>query len=258
MIGVIGKTGLVGSAICDYFNHHGYEVCGINRSNYQACIGHSFEILINANGTGHKGQANRDPQKDFELNVNSTLRYLFDFKYDVFVQMSTIDVYHSPSVQAQTQEEIEIQGNQLSPYGLHRYIAEQLVQKYCAHWLVLRLGGLVGPGLSKNPIFDWANGRNLFVSPQSCLTFINTKSIAVIVETLIKHNVQNQILNAVACDSICLQTLPSVFDIPLCLPDNSAELPRQDYIIASEKLQKYCSLGSSEDYIRDYLENDIT
>ena len=49
----------------------------------------------------------------------------------------------------------------LHPYGLHRRRLEKFVEDHFANHLIVRLPGLVGPGLRKNVIFDFLNDNNL-------------------------------------------------------------------------------------------------
>ncbi len=85
MIHVIGNRGLVGSAICNLFEREKIEHVGVNRDNYKEYEGSTADCVINANGSGLKGEANRNPKIDFERNVRSTLDLVinFDFVYKV-------------------------------------------------------------------------------------------------------------------------------------------------------------------------------
>ena len=46
-------------------------------------------------------------------------------------------------------------------YGLHRRLLEEFVESHFTNYLIVRLPGLVGPGLRKNVIFDLLNNNNL-------------------------------------------------------------------------------------------------
>ena len=46
-------------------------------------------------------------------------------------------------------------------YGLHRRLLEIFVEQHFPSYLIVRLPGLVGPGLRKNVIFDFLNKNNL-------------------------------------------------------------------------------------------------
>ena len=49
----------------------------------------------------------------------------------------------------------------------------------CGDWLVLRLAGMVGPGLKKNPIYDIQRGGPLWVSPESRMQYMHTDDVAI-------------------------------------------------------------------------------
>src|SRR3989338_4749105 len=137
MIYVIGKTGLVGSAICAYLEKQGVDHSGINRENYGQYAGDEVDVLINANGSGLKGKGNADPKFDFEKNVKPTVDYIFDFKYKLFVHVSSIDVYSETDSLEKTREDCPIDVKKLPPYGFDKYLSELLVRQYCPRWLIL-------------------------------------------------------------------------------------------------------------------------
>ncbi|HQU09049.1 MAG TPA: hypothetical protein PLV25_03700, partial [Opitutales bacterium] len=77
---------------------------------------------------------------------------------DCFVLISTVDVFKS-SLGATEATPIDETG--LQPYGLHRRMLEAFVEAHFKKHLIVRLPGLVGPGLRKNVIFDFLNNNNL-------------------------------------------------------------------------------------------------
>lgn len=256
MIGVIGNRGLVGSALCVYFEKEGIKYKGINTKNYKQCVGSSFDYLINADGRGVKHLADTNPKEDFEKNVKSTSDFIFDFTYKTFIHISSIDVYSNPSSKKDASEDVMIDVKKLSPYGFHKYLSEIMVRQYCPQWLILRLGGLVGPKLKKNPVFDWSHGRPFFIRAQSCLTFIHTQTIAQIILNLIEKRVVNEVFNVCASDSICLEKLNEICDFKTKEVD-AAELALQNYNINVTRLKNFFPVKTSREYIRQYLLEDL-
>ncbi|EKE06081.1 MAG: hypothetical protein ACD_19C00085G0004, partial [uncultured bacterium] len=108
MIFVVGKTGLVGSAICRYFDQIGLDYVGIDRKNYSKWAGKRTDVVINCNGSGLKWKANSDPKSDFEVNVASTMNFVSDFEYRLFIHVSSVDVYNHTASQADTNEDTVI------------------------------------------------------------------------------------------------------------------------------------------------------
>jgi len=75
-----------------------------------------------------------------------------------FILISTVDVFKSP---IGVDEETPIDEEGLHAYGLHRRLLEKFVESHFPNHLIVRLPGLVGPGLRKNVIFDFLNDNNL-------------------------------------------------------------------------------------------------
>ncbi|CDS53109.1 FIG01204965: hypothetical protein [Polaromonas sp. CG9_12] len=75
-----------------------------------------------------------------------------------FILMSTVDVFNKP---IGVDEKTPVDEAGLHPYGLHRRMLEKFVERHFPNHLIVRLPGLVGPGLRKNVIFDFLNDNNL-------------------------------------------------------------------------------------------------
>lgn len=74
---VLGGTGLIGSAVCEYLQSRGKPVISVNSRNYKDYIGMHTKVLINCNGNSFRYRANQDPCWDFEVSVTSVERSLF-------------------------------------------------------------------------------------------------------------------------------------------------------------------------------------
>lgn len=257
MIHIIGNTGLVGSAICAHLESSEIEYVGINRSNYQEHIGSETNYLINANGSGWKGRANQDPKADFERNVQSTIKHIFSFKFDTFIHVSSVDVYPTPSSTDSTREDSPIDPTKLHTYGFHKYLSELIVMRYCPNWIILRLGGLVGKNLTKNPIYDWTHGKPFFISAKSKLTFIHTEAVAEIIQCLIDTKVTREIINVCGSDSIRLQDLSAVANFKIEEVSGRGDLAVQNYQINVDKLQKLFPVKTAREYIEQYLRENL-
>lgn len=257
MIYVIGSTGLVGSAICDYFEKIGTDYIGINRGNYQKYMGTTADVLVNANGSGFKGRANEDPKTDFGNNVQSTVNLAFDFKFKTFIHVSSVDVYPQPYSIKATSEDVAIDPMTLHPYGFHKYLSELIVRRYCPNWVILRLGGLVGKKLKKNPIYDWTHDKPLLISAKSELTFIHTDIVAEIVNLLIAKDVDKEIINVCSSDSVRLQDLDSVSGFKIRESLMQAGLAVQKYHINGDKLRRFFPVKTSREYIGKYLRENL-
>lgn len=206
MIFILGGNGFVGSAIARFCSSQGWEHRVIGRANYTEFVGQSCDLLINANGNSKKFVATREPTVDFEMSVLSVQRSLFDFEFRKYVFFSSADVYPETTSPETTCETTEIDITKQSRYGFHKYLAEQIVRHGCADWTIFRLGGMVGPNLVKNPIYDLLNSESLFVHPDSEMQFLHTSKVAELTFEL-HPRLSHKVLNLVADDPISLRKI---------------------------------------------------
>ena len=195
MIYVLGGGGFVGSAYARLLRALGEPCTVVARANYAALRGSACRVLINANGNSRKFMAARDPLWDFDASVRSVAASLEDFRAERYVFLSSGDVYADTSRPEATREEDAVDVARVSRYGLHKYLAEQLVRAAHPDWLVVRMGGFVGPGLKKNAIFDMLNGDPVWLSPASELQFISTDAAARLVWGLVQSGVRREVVN---------------------------------------------------------------
>lgn len=207
VIYILGGNGFVGSAYARQLAARQLQHQVVTRQNYDSLRGTSCDVLINANGNSKKFLATREPLNEFDQSVRSVAQTLEDFRCGTYVFLSTGDVYPDQSSPAVTQEDQAIDPARQSRYGLHKSLAERLVQGTQQNWLILRMGGFVGPGLKKNAIYDMLSGGPIWLSPQSELQFISTDRAAQMVWNLIEQGARNEIVNLGAQGAINLGTL---------------------------------------------------
>mgnify|MGYP001247268408 CR=1 FL=1 len=150
---LIGHTGFVGSTLLRQrqfeARFRSTDIAGIENG--------SFDCLVCAGAPAQKWIANREPQADLE-NIERLMGHLEQVRCGTFVLISTVDVFGNP---AGVDENSIPDAAGLHPYGRHRLLLEQFVAGSFERHLIVRLPGLVGPGLRKNVIFDFLNGNNL-------------------------------------------------------------------------------------------------
>ena len=195
MIFILGGQGFVGSAYARLFEAEDIPFSVITRQNYPDFIGRRCDVLINANGNSKKFLAEKDPKWEFDASTRSVVHALEDIRSDVYIQLSTGDVYPSQRSPAETLESQNIDSAQLSRYGLHKLIAEFAVKSLHPRHLIFRMGGFVGPGMKKNAIFDLMQGAPIWISPQSQLQFISTDTAARLVWSIYQAGVRGEIVN---------------------------------------------------------------
>lgn len=195
MIFLLGGDGFVGSALVRACSSSGQEYAVINRRNYTGVLGQKCDVFIHAAGNSKKYLSKQDPLQDFIESVQSVRRSLVDFRFKTYVLISSAEVYPDSASPTTTSEDQGIDVHLQSPYGFHKYLAELCVRHSAPRWLILRFGGLVGPGLKKNPIYDVLNGGPLWITPESELQYMHSDRAASITLSLLKKGVYNSILN---------------------------------------------------------------
>ena len=152
---LIGHSGFVGTTLLRQANFESlYRSTNIAEINNK-----SFDTVICCGAPAQKWLANQDPQADLK-NIESLIDHLKTIEAKTFILISTIDVHKIP---IGVDESTVIEERSLHPYGLHRRYLEKYVEDKFSNHLIVRLPGLVGPGLKKNVLFDLLNDNNLSV-----------------------------------------------------------------------------------------------
>lgn len=150
---LIGHSGFVGSVL---LRQTPFEAT-FRSTNIQEIAGGDFDTVVCAGAPAQKWIANKDPQADLE-KIQQLMAHLGAMQCRTFVLISTVDVFQQP---IGVREDSPVPETGLHAYGLHRRYLEQFVQEHFANHLIVRLPGLVGPGLRKNVIFDLHNANQL-------------------------------------------------------------------------------------------------
>jgi nucleoside-diphosphate-sugar epimerase len=251
LIFIIGGNGFVGSAVVRYCKQNDIPNEVITKENYHEFVGKSCKVLINSNGNSKKFLATQDPKEDFRLSVTSVRSSLVDFKYEKYVFFSSCDVYNDCSDRSLNHEEISIDISSQSPYGFHKYLAEQCVRHAAPDWLIIRFGGFVGEGLKKNPIYDILQGGPLWVHPKSELQYLNTDAAASIVMNLIDRDLTREVINL--CGDGLVQLESIVEEVGTNEIEVKPNSPKIMYNVNVDKAKKYVEIPQSKDAVLDYL-----
>ena len=249
MIFILGANGFVGSGFVRYCHRHNLEYVPVTRENYSTYKGQKCEILVNAAGNSSKLLALQEPLQDFDLNVRETLCTLFDFFPSKYVYLSSVDVYNNCSNPDHNAENIPIVPTKVSRYGLNKYVGELLVQQYASDFLIIRLGGMVGPGLRKNAIYDLTHGGKLYVHPKSAYQYLHSDQVAQMVMHLARRMSTGDVINL--CGDGILEL--SLVQQWLEQPTLASKLRRERYEINISKLKTIMSVPTSEGAVRRYI-----
>src|SRR5690606_37952085 len=150
---LIGYTGFVGSTLLkqEQFDER------YRSSNIQDIRNKNFDMIVCAGAPAQKWIANSRPQEDSD-NIDRLIAHLQTVKTKCFILISTVDVFQKP---IDVNENTPINELDLHPYGLNRRKLEKFIEKNFENYLIVRLPGLVGPGLKKNIIYDFKHINNL-------------------------------------------------------------------------------------------------
>lgn len=150
---LIGYSGFVGSTLLKQTQFESLY----RSTNIQEIVGRSFDTVVCAGAPAQKWIANKEPEADLR-KIGDLINQLESVRCKLFVLISTVDIFKSP---LDVDESTQIEEEGLHAYGLHRLLLEKFVESHFENYLIVRLPGLVGPGLQKNVIFDFLNDNNL-------------------------------------------------------------------------------------------------
>jgi len=150
---LIGFSGFVGTTLVKQESFDSK----FRSTNINAIREQSFDFVVCAGAPAQKWIANQAPDADLS-NINALIEHLKTIKCANFILISTVDVFKKPIA---VDEYTLVEEDGLHAYGLHRRMLEKFVENHFPNYLIVRLPGLVGPGLRKNVIFDFLNENNL-------------------------------------------------------------------------------------------------
>ncbi len=140
-------TGFVGSMLLMQrsFDHV------FNTKNINKMAGKQFGTVYCAAAPGTKWLANDFPRNDF-WKITDLIQSLLTIEAEQFVLISTVDVFNHPVIG----DEYNLTDS-IYPYGFNRAYLEKVVSVIFPNHLIVRLPGIVGPGIKKGPLLDLKN-----------------------------------------------------------------------------------------------------
>ena len=250
MIFLLGGTGFVGSGFARELARTDTPFEVITRQNYDQFVGRSCDLLINANGNSSKLLGKADPKTEFRASVLSVRDSLVDFKFDTYLFLSSSDVYADASSAALTDERSKVDVAAQSPYGFHKYLAEQCVQHAAPRWLVIRQGGFVGPGIKKNAVFDVLHGEKAWVHPDTRFQYIHTDDSARACLALVDRGAVCDVYNVTARGTISVREIMQLSGRTVSAPE---DIPPATYEISVQKAAQLVDLPTTGDSVRRFL-----
>ena len=227
MVVVLGGNGFVGSAFVRLLARLNVPHRVVGRQEYASGAHGPCDVLINAAGNSVKYVADRDPAADFSQSVQLAAEAARDFSPRLYVLVSSVDVYSDLHCPSTTREETPLDPLRASLYGFHKQLAELTVQRHSGTWLIVRLAGMVGPGLRKNPVFDVVNGLPLRISPDSRYQFMSTDDVADVCWQLVSSGVNNTVFNVCGDGLISPREIAAMLGCPIAVhPEAEHTAPR--------------------------------
>ncbi|MCK0512769.1 pyridine nucleotide transhydrogenase [Aromatoleum buckelii] len=150
---LIGFSGFVGSTLLKQTRFNAL----FRSTNIHEIDNREFDLVVCAGAPAQKWIANRNPGDDRQ-KIDRLVEHLKTIRCRTFILISTVDVFKTP---IGVDEATPVDEAGLHPYGFHRRLLEKFVQDKISDHLIVRLPGLVGPGLRKNVIFDFHNSNNV-------------------------------------------------------------------------------------------------
>lgn len=251
---ILGGYGFLGTALSLEAEKLGWEAIRIGRADYEKHVGTACDLLINADGNSKKYLADQDANLDFDLSVRSVSLSLNDFRVKLYVYLSSIDVYSDKSNPTHNHEESIIAQEKINRYGFHKLLAEQLVRHHAKSWLILRLGGFVGPGLKKNSIYDLLTKQPIRVHPDSRYQYLDASSMTAIVFQLIESGLHKTIFNLTGEGTV------SVREIAKLIPGEPLagapmDMPPEYYEINISKIKTLVAIPSTLKTVERFVED---
>lgn len=251
---VLGSGGLVGSAVRTALERDGWRVSSIGRDNYDSHVGAAANALVNCNGNTYRFKAAADPAWDFDASVSTVVRSLFDFKVDMYVYISTIDVYNDRSLRTSTGEDAIIEPRTLEPYAFHKWLAERVVERHARSSRILRCGTVIGPGLRKGPLFDLLSDKPVYMTTESRLSLIDMATIARVVVAAVRGEVPHDIVNVTGTGNVTLLELARMANVEPRLASD-AHRATYHYDIENTRLSSRWPTDSSRAIAARFIED---
>jgi UDP-glucose 4-epimerase len=178
---ITGGFGFLGRAIARKFKQLDFRVIGIGRGHWAPeeslkrgfdlwlnagvtlsslmTINEQFDLIVHCAGNGSVGYSLTNPLQDFNKTVQSTADLL---EYVRLTGSGALIVYPSSAGVYGTKEDSAIKEtddlNPISPYGVHKRVAEELLALYSRNYgvkvAIVRFFSIYGPGLTKQLLWD--------------------------------------------------------------------------------------------------------
>jgi nucleoside-diphosphate-sugar epimerase len=250
---LIGAQGFVGSAFARLLAAAPVELITVTRENYARLTGTPADVVVDAAGNSRKFFAEERPLEELDASVGHRGRTLRDFPAALHLHISSVDVYPDVSQPAATREDALFDPVASSKYGLHKKMAEDLVRAHAASWLIVRLGGMVGPNMKKSPVFDLLQRQPQRVHPDSRFQYLSTDDAARLAWQLCQSGVRREIFNVCATGTMSPREISALAGVPLVLDQLPAGAQPRLVEVSNEKLARVAAVPQTRATIENFL-----
>lgn len=235
---VIGSKGFIGSHLFNFLLQKGHRVIGcdiipdktqssyinINETDFNSIFSNNkFDVCINCSGAASVPNSIQNPLNDFELNTIQVFKLLDAIRIHQadckFINLSSAAVYGNPAKLPIHESQI---CNPLSPYGIHKMNAEQIMSEFNTFYNIptcsLRIFSAYGEGLKKQLFWDLYNKANsgeefsLFGTGNESRDFIYIADLIHIIDLVIRKSHFNaDIINVANGEEIYIKDAVSIF-----------------------------------------------
>lgn len=212
-IGITGAGGFIGKRLCSALEKEKHQLIKYDSDSLditkEVKVADDIDVIYHLAALNKPYLSKREPAETFKVNVIGTLNLLeaarkANVKKLIFT--SSVMVYRDWT---KTKEMDAVGYNSIYPYGFEKLICEEYIKIYSElfgiDYVILRITGAFGPGMSKNPIFDIIQGFlnnniELYVNRNSVYNFVHVDDV---VDALVKSlNWEKDIFNVSADENV--------------------------------------------------------
>ena len=240
---ILGSQGFIGTYLCNHFLKSAQSVYGAdvleipaNSKYHYVKVSRlsaqwedllkltTFDICINAAGSGNVAYSVDNPVIDFEANTLDVMRILDALRKYMpqckYIHISSAAVYGNPDT-LPIKELAALQP--ISPYGFHKMMSEivckEYQQLYHLNIAIIRPFSIYGNGLRKQLLWDICNKLSndnaitLFGNGNETRDFIHITDFVLLVEKIIlSGNFNGEIYNAASGKQMKIKEVAAIFE----------------------------------------------
>ena len=239
---ILGSQGFIGSNLVKFFTNKSHTVTGcdlvelppstyiyhkvsILSADFDLIFSsQSFDVCINASGSGNVSYSIGYPLSDFEANTLAVAKVLDTIRkhnpFCKYLHISSAAVYGNPK-HLPIMEDFELAP--LSPYGYHKLMSEMICKEYYKFYNlpidIIRPFSVYGKGLKKQLLWDTCqklqNNKSvsLFGTGNETRDFIHISDLAELISKIIGNSTFDcNIYNAATGSEITIRQIADIFE----------------------------------------------